>query len=313
MKAILFLLLILFVQKSTIAQVTENDEISYVDSLGGVGTFENYKFLRVIKDLKIPNKEPYQVKEYYKSGKLAMSGSMIPALIPKYVGSLIYFYENGNKKKIEIYIEEGYLKTQYDFYENTQKKMVSEYLFNIKENKNEIKIIQFWDEKGVQKVIDGNGFLEVKEEGTYENGEIKNGFREGIWKGGNLKSTFEEKYVMGKLISGVSINEFSESISYTEVETMPITKKGMLDFYNFVGKNFSMPNVDGLYGKIIMQFKVDQNGKIAEPKIIQDLGYGTGEEAIRVLKRYGNWVPGKNRGRNVSFLFKLPISIQSSN
>ncbi len=40
MKSFLFAFLFLFVPKLAISQISENDEISYVDSLGMEGTFE---------------------------------------------------------------------------------------------------------------------------------------------------------------------------------------------------------------------------------------------------------------------------------
>lgn len=279
--------------------------------MGGHGSFDNYKFLRVIKNLKIPNQEPYEIKEYYKSGKLAMAGSIIPSKNDKRLGSFNYFFENGIKKSIELY-DEGLLKSKYDFYEKGQKKMVSEYSFNIKQLTNEKKITQFWDEDGTQKVIDGNGFLENTEEGESEKGEIKEGLKEGIWEGKQDKFSYKEKYKNGILLSGVSVDEFSELHSYNELLIMPVPKKGIKDFYEYIGQNMFVPE-GSIGGKIVIAFLVDKNGKIIKTKIEKDIGYEGGKEAIKVLLKYGNWQPGIHRGRNVRCHFTLPISIQSSN
>lgn len=131
MRIFSFITILFLISSLTFSQITENDEVTYIDSLGGNGTFENYKFLRIIKNLKIPNQEPYEIKEYYKSGKLAMTGAIIPGKNTTRFGSFIYFHENGNKKSTEIY-NEGVLKTQYDFYENGQKMMTIEYLPDMK-------------------------------------------------------------------------------------------------------------------------------------------------------------------------------------
>ena len=42
---------------------------------------------------------------------------------------------------------------------------------------------------------------------------------------------------------------------------------------------------------------------------MRDIGYGTGAEAIRVLKKSPKWKPGIQNGRPVRVLYSLPISI----
>ncbi len=268
----------------------------------------------MIKDLKIPNKEPYEIKEYYKSGKLAMTGSIIPSKNNKRVGSFTSFYENGSKKSIEIY-NEGNLKSKYDFYEKGQKKMVSEYLFNSKQLTSEKKITQFWNEDGIQKIIDGNGFFEIKEEEESEKGELKNSLKNGIWEGHQYDITYKETYENGKLISGISTDKNLETYMYTDIETKPVPKKGMENFYSFIGRNFNYTEEsikNNILGKILLKFVVDKDGQIIEPKIIRGLGYGLDEEAIRVLLKYGNWVPGIQRGRKVRCSYIFPLNLQAS-
>lgn len=67
----LFLLLISFLGHS---QINSNDQVVYLDSLKRIGTIENYKYLRIVKEYKL-DKKLYDVAIYYKSGKLNMRGS----------------------------------------------------------------------------------------------------------------------------------------------------------------------------------------------------------------------------------------------
>lgn len=312
MKSIIILLLFLFVPKIILAQVTDKDEISYIDSLGQYGTFENYKYLRVIKNLKIPNLDAYPIKEYYKSGKIAMAGTINSAEMKTKVGSFTYFYESGTKKSIDIY-KEGFVQTRYDFYENGAKKLVTDFETTIVNLSDPIKISQFWDENGEQKVIDGNGFLEINDKNESERGEIKNGLKNGLWEGHQHDVSYKETYDNGKLISGISTDKTLVSYAYTEREVKPTAANGMADFYQHVAKNFNIPNVEGLRGKIFIAFVVEIDGSITNIKVLKDLGYGTGEEAIRAIKNYKGWVPGVQRGRKVRCTFSLPISIASAN
>lgn len=95
------------------------------------------------------------------------------------------------------------------------------------------------------------------------------------------------------------------------METKPVPKKGMDDFYKFIGKNYRTPNKQGLKGKVYITFVIEKNGKIVEPRVLRDLGYGTGDEAIRVVMAYDGFIPGEQRGQKVRCTFSLPISIQS--
>ena len=65
-----------------------------------------------------------------------------------------------------------------------------------------------------------------------------------------------------------------------------------------------------LSGKTYVSFIIETNGEISNIKVLRDIGYGTGEEAVRVLKLSPKWTPGVYNGRNVKQYYTLPISIQ---
>lgn len=89
----------------------------------------------------------------------------------------------------------------------------------------------------------------------------------------------------------------------------PEYPEGMNAFYHLVGKNFRMPDED-VKGKIFASFVIEADGSLAEPKIIHDIGFGTGAELIRVLRLSEKWIPGELEGRPVRMLYSLPINIQ---
>jgi hypothetical protein len=86
----------------------------------------------------------------------------------------------------------------------------------------------------------------------------------------------------------------------------------MQDFYEYISRNFNTPKVEGLEGKVILSFVVDVDGTLTDFKILRDLGFGTGEEAIRVVKNYNGWIPGEQRGIKLGCVFALPISVKSN-
>ena len=96
------------------------------------------------------------------------------------------------------------------------------------------------------------------------------------------------------------------------VEKKPDFPGGLKEFYKYISQNFKTPDVKGLAGKVFVTFIVEKDGSITEVKVLRDIGYGTGEEAVRVLKNSPNWIPGEQKGRKVRVLYSLPISIQPS-
>ncbi len=320
MKPILFALLFLFVPKIVTSQVSKNNELIlsptdkfvYLDSTNQETKSKNYVYLRVIKDSKILKKS-YAIQEYYRSGEMRMEGNSETNNGNTKAGIFTYYYKNTNKKSLTNYVKGRANGINLEWYENGNKKSEGEYIEDEKKMTPIHKINQFWDVNGVPKVVDGNGVFEDKDENEYSKGEIKNGFKEGQWEGSlkNSQITYKEIYKSGKLISGESIDKDNITYNYTEIETKPEYKSGITGFLKYVQKNYRLPNQKGLNGKVYVTFVVDKDGKIVEPKVLRDLGYGTGEEAIRILNNCDEWTPGEQRGRKVRCSFSLPISIQN--
>ncbi|TDE45605.1 hypothetical protein E0I26_05825 [Flavobacterium rhamnosiphilum] len=89
----------------------------------------------------------------------------------------------------------------------------------------------------------------------------------------------------------------------------------MEKFYKFVGKNFNIPEEvekNKIKGKVYLTFIVEMDGTLSDIKIIKDMGYGTGDEAVRVLKLSPKWIPAKINNKPVRVEYSLPITIRSS-
>lgn len=314
MKSILFSILFLCVPKLCLSQVTANIKTVYLDSLWQKTTKENHKYYRVIKGYYSEKQDIYQIQEYYKSGVLEKEGMSRNKEGDSKEGEFIFYYENGTKKSATNFIKNRLNGLDSRWYENGKIKQEGEYIVDERKNESEYKVNQFWDNSGVQKVTDGNGDYEEVGEKTFGSGKVKNGYKDGLWEGYDKKIgyTFSENYENQKMVSGVSVDSDKILYNYTIVEKKPEPKKGIADFFQYVGNNFKTPDVKGLKGKIYIKFIIDKEGKVIEPKIIQGIGYGADEEAIRVLSSYKNFVPGEIRGIKVKYNYSLPISIQSA-
>jgi beta-lactamase regulating signal transducer with metallopeptidase domain len=96
--------------------------------------------------------------------------------------------------------------------------------------------------------------------------------------------------------------------------TEPLFPGGMEAFYTFVGKNFKISkeaNKMKLKGKIYLTFMIEKDGSLSEFKILRDIGYGTGKEAVRVLKLSPKWIPGTVNNKPAKVQYNLPITIQT--
>ncbi len=96
------------------------------------------------------------------------------------------------------------------------------------------------------------------------------------------------------------------------IDKKPEYPGGMMEFYKYIGKKYNTPNVKGLQGKVLVSFVIEKDGSITNIKVIKDIGFGTGEEAIRVLQNCERWIPGEQDGSKVRVLFTLPITIKAS-
>lgn len=100
-------------------------------------------------------------------------------------------------------------------------------------------------------------------------------------------------------------------INYSMADVKPEFPGGIEAFYKYIGNNYKLPSVKGLTGKVYVTYVINTDGSIVDVKILRDIGYGTGQEAIRVLENSPKWKPAEQNGQKVRCLFSLPIALQS--
>lgn len=93
------------------------------------------------------------------------------------------------------------------------------------------------------------------------------------------------------------------------IEKKPEYPGGMTAFYNFIAANYKIPDTKGQSGKVFVTFVVEKDGHITDIKVLRDIGFGTGDAAIKVLRQCRNWIPGEQEGKKVRVLYSLPIQI----
>lgn len=113
-----------------------------------------------------------------------------------------------------------------------------------------------------------------------------------------------------KDISSPAVQDENTIYNVAGVHVKPEFPGGNNELYSFINSNFHTDKND-LNGKIYAMFVVEKDGTLSNIKIIRDLGNGTNEEALRVLKLLPKWIPGKLNGVAVRTLYTMPLTVKN--
>ncbi|GAB3910806.1 hypothetical protein GCM10028803_50920 [Larkinella knui] len=100
---------------------------------------------------------------------------------------------------------------------------------------------------------------------------------------------------------------------FTVVEQNPEFPGGLAAMGQFLQKNLRYPPAASranISGRVFVSFVVNTDGSIQDVTVLKGLGFGTDEEAMRVVKAMPKWRPGKQSGRPVRVKYNLPINFQ---
>lgn len=98
---------------------------------------------------------------------------------------------------------------------------------------------------------------------------------------------------------------------YTVVEKQPSFPGGQKALQQYIKESQNYPEAAkraGLSGRVIVAFVVNTDGSIQNVELLKGIGMGCDEEAIRLVKRMPNWIPGSQSGKAVRVKFNLPFT-----
>ncbi len=309
----LFTLLFLTVAAACLAQQRPN---AYFLTNDGryVSSKDSADFVRVITQ-PTTDGDMYTITEFYKSGKRKLAGKSTVDDPPKFEGIVISSYENGTRKAVNNYKDGLLLGEQYEFFPNGKPYVVKNYTGNITiPVMREFLITGSYDSLGTALVTDRNGhykgydpsFKEINEEGN-----IKDGKRDGEWKFQDSTSTRVEIYNAGKFVSGTRTNKKGEITKYTVAETPPAFPRGVQAFNGYLAKTIKYPEADrrsSIQGKVIVTFTVEKNGKVTDVEVMRGVSPAIDAEAVRAIENSPPWIPGVQYGEVARAKFTIPVS-----
>ena len=98
---------------------------------------------------------------------------------------------------------------------------------------------------------------------------------------------------------------------FTPVDVDAEFPGGLEELIMFVCMNVEYPeqarkaNVEGT---VYSSFCIDRDGSVSNITILRDIGYGCGDEVVKMLQSMPRWKPAKVRGKNVRSEFNLPVT-----
>lgn len=98
---------------------------------------------------------------------------------------------------------------------------------------------------------------------------------------------------------------------FVAVEQMPELIGGLAGLQ----KNIQYPEMArkaGIEGRVIVQFIVNEDGSVEDPRVIRGIGGGCDEEALRAVSQ-AKFKPGRQRGEAVRVQYSLPVVFHLQN
>jgi TonB family protein len=98
--------------------------------------------------------------------------------------------------------------------------------------------------------------------------------------------------------------------NFISIEQPPTYPGGIDQFYRFLGNNMKYPAAaidNEVQGNVHISFTVEKDGSLTDIKVVRKLGFGTDEEALRVVKLAKKWNPGMQNGRPVRVRYNIPV------
>ena len=100
---------------------------------------------------------------------------------------------------------------------------------------------------------------------------------------------------------------------YDVVDQMPQFPGGFEKLKEFIEKNRRYPKSlqdSGIQGRVVVTFVVEKTGKISHAKVVRGVDPALDKEALRVVRKMPQWIPGRIYGKNVDVKYTMPVDFR---
>ncbi len=88
------------------------------------------------------------------------------------------------------------------------------------------------------------------------------------------------------------------------------TKESLQKFIYSNVKYPSLARETGIEGTVIVEFVVNKKGVVQDWKILRGLSGGCSEAVLKVMSKMPDWKPGKQNGRPVNVMYRMPVQFK---
>ena len=148
------------------------------------------------------------------------------------------------------------------------------------------------------------GRTEIKKDVAYENMEV-------LRAGGHHCAACE--YLSKQAEEKDKVKKRGKDFVYDVVEQMPSFPGGMKAMMEYLDKNIKYPAKavkNKIQGRVIVQFTVDEKGRLSDIKVVKSVEPYLDAEAVRVVKSMPRWNPGMQKGEAVKVRYTLPVTFR---
>ena len=103
---------------------------------------------------------------------------------------------------------------------------------------------------------------------------------------------------------------------FNHVEAMPQFSGGEAALMKYLAENITYPTISaekGIQGRVVVRFVIKPDGSIGDAEVVKSLEPACDKEAMRVVKKMPNWIPGKQNGNAVYVYYSLPVVFRLQN
>jgi len=128
----------------------------------------------------------------------------------------------------------------------------------------------------------------------------------------NAKTANELDKVVVVSYKNDKTNVVDVSPVFTTVDVLPVFNKVDNGWARYLERSLDrdLPKRRGAPAgqyTVMVSFIIDKNGKVQDVKSLNDPGYGSAEEALRVIEHCPNWTPAKQNGLAVNYTMRQAI------
>jgi TonB family protein len=112
---------------------------------------------------------------------------------------------------------------------------------------------------------------------------------------------------------GQDSSQEGAALFFDVVDTPPSPVGGFEAWSRHLSENLTYPTsarMKGIQGTVLVSFIVNTDGTIEGIELVQGIGGGCDEEAIRIIKSSPSWTPGMIKGKAVRTRMKIPIGFR---